>query len=118
MLMKNNPHSVAVQKALARLGRDINIARRKRRMSIADFASRMRMSQGTVIRLEKGEPGVSIQALAMALLALGEIQRLHNLLDIASDNTGLLFDMNALPQRIRRPGKRDRTTASTEEKFS
>ena len=54
----------------------------------------------------------------MALLALGEIQRLHNLLDIASDNTGLLFDMNALPQRIRRPGKRDRTTASTEEKFS
>lgn len=85
-----------------RLGQNINIARRKRRMSLADFASRMRMSQGTVIRLEKGEPGVSIQALAMALLALGEIRRLYDLLDISTDDTGLLFDMEALPKRIRR----------------
>ncbi len=103
--MKNNIQSIAVNKALARLGRDINIARRKRRMSLADFASRMRMSQGTVIRLEKGEPGVSLQALAMALLALGEIRRLHDLLDIATDDTGLLFDMESLPKRIRRAGK-------------
>lgn len=101
--MKNNPQSIAVKKALARLGQNINIARRKRRMSLADFASRMRMSQGTVIRLEKGESGVSIQALAMALLALGEIRRLHDLLDIATDDTGLLFDMDSLPKRIRHP---------------
>ena len=100
--MKNKPQSIAVNKALARLGQNINIARRKRRMSLADFASRMRMSQGTVIRLEKGEPGVSIQAMAMALLALGEIRRLHDLLDISTDDTGLLFDMEALPKRIRR----------------
>lgn len=99
--MKNNPQSIAVKKALVRLGQNINIARRKRRMSLADFASRMRMSQGTVIRLEKGEPGVSIQALAMALLALGEIRRLHDLLDISTDDTGLLFDMESLPKRIR-----------------
>ena len=71
MLMKNNPHSVAVQKALARLGRDINIARRKRRMSIADFASRMRMSQGTVIRLEKGEPGGLDSGLGNGLVGAG-----------------------------------------------
>ena len=30
-----------------------------------------------------------------------------NHLDVATDNTGLLFDMDSLPQRIRRPGKRD-----------
>ena len=83
--MKNNTQSIAVKKALARLGRDINIARRKRRMSLADFASRMRMSQGTVIRLWKKENPVSLlQALAMPLLALGEIRRLHDLLDIAT----------------------------------
>ena len=106
--MKNNPQSIAVKKALLRLGQNINIARRKRRMSLADFASRMRMSQGTVIRLEKGEPGVSIQALAMALLALGEIRRLHDLLDISTDDTGLLFDTEALPKRIRHTrGKAD-----------
>ena len=38
---------------------------------------------------------------AMALLALGEIRRLHDLLDIATDDTGLLFDMESLPKRIR-----------------
>lgn len=100
--MRNNTQSIAVNKALARLGSDINIARRKRRMSISDLATRMRMSEGTVMRLEKGEPGVSIQALGMALLALGEIRRLHGLMDMSLDNTGLLSDVEALPKRIRR----------------
>ena len=63
------------------------------------------MSEGTVRRLEKGDPGVSIQALAMALLAFGEIRRLHDLLDVASDDTGLVMDIEALPKRIRRSSK-------------
>ena len=104
--MAKKHQSVTVNRALARLGRDINIARRKRRMSLAEFAERMRVSQGTVMRLERGEPGVSIQALAMALLALGEVNRLHSLLDAASDDTGLLFDAASLPKRIHSAGRR------------
>ncbi len=111
--MKHNPQSIAVNKTLARLGRDLSIARRKRRMSVADLASRMRMSEGTVRRLEKGDPGVSIQALAMALLAFGEIRRLHELLDVASDNTGLVMDIEALPKRIRRSGKNNNPAVVT-----
>src|SRR3546814_16810054 len=36
----------------------------------------------------------------MALLVLGEIHRLEELLDQASDETGLLLDRKALPKRI------------------
>ena len=72
-------------------------------MPVADFAARMGVSQGTVVRLEKGEPGVGIGSLAMAFLALGELNRLGDLLDVSRDETGLMLDLDSLPQRIRRP---------------
>ncbi len=39
----------------------------------------------------------------MALLALGELRRLGDILDVSKDDTGLMLDDDALPQRIRRP---------------
>ena len=50
----------SVQRVLRALGRDIGIARGKRRLPVADFATRMGVSQGTLMRLEKGEAGISI----------------------------------------------------------
>lgn len=93
----------SVQRALRGLGRDIQIARKKRRLPVADFAVRMGVSQGTVVRLEKGEPGVGLGSVAMAFLALGELQRLQDLLDVSRDDTGLMLDLDSLPRRIRRP---------------
>ena len=97
------PHPPSVQRVLRGLGRDIRIARKKRRMPVADFAVRMGVSQGTLARLERGEAGVSLGALAMALLALGELSRLEGMLDVATDDAGLLLDIDSLPQRIRNP---------------
>ncbi len=97
------PHPPSVQRVLRGLGRDIRIARKKRRMPVADFAVRMGVSQGTLARLERGEAGVSLGALAMALLALGELNRLEGMLDVATDDAGLLLDIDSLPQRIRSP---------------
>lgn len=73
---------------------------------MADFATRMGVSQGTLMRLEKGEAGVSIGAFAMALLALGELHRLDKILDVSRDDTGLMLDLDSLPRRIRRPKPR------------
>ena len=98
----------SAQRALRALGRDIGIARRKRRLPVADFAVRMSVSQGTLIRLEKGEAGVSIGTLVMALLALGELHRLEEILDVSRDDTGLMLDVDSLPRRIRRPKTRPR----------
>ena len=103
MLMGQRLYTPSVQRALRELGRDIRIARKKRRMPVADFAVRMGVSQGTLLRLEKGDPGVAIGAVAMALLALGELDRLAAIIDVSTDDTGLLLDVASLPQRIRRP---------------
>ena len=103
ILMGKKLYPPSVQRALRELGRDIQIARKKRRMPVADFAERMGVSQGTLVRLEKGGPGVAIGAVAMALLTLGELRRLGTILDVSSDDTGLMLDVDGLPQRIRKP---------------
>ena len=103
MIMRQRLYPPSVQRALRELGRDIRIARKKRRLPVADFAVRMGVSQGTLVRLEKGDPGVAVGAVAMALLALGELHRLGTIIDVSTDDTGLMLDVGSLPQRIRRP---------------
>lgn len=102
--------SPAMRRRLKTLGDDIRTARRKRRMSQADLASRIGVSTGTVKRLEAGDPGVAIGTLAMTLLAYGKVDRLTNLLPEEADDIGLWIDRENLPQRIRKR-KRDQEAA-------
>lgn len=97
-------NSVSARRALEALGANIKTARLKRRISVKGFAERIGVSESTVARLEKGDDGVSIGTLAMACLILGEIDRISDFLDAASDDTGLLLDRKTLPKRI--DGKR------------
>jgi len=94
--------SLNARRALEALGANIKTARLKRRISVKGFAERVGVSERTVIRLEKGDDGVSIGTLAMACLVLGEIDRISHFLDPGSDDTGLLLDREALPKRIDR----------------
>jgi transcriptional regulator with XRE-family HTH domain len=94
--------SVTARHALGSLGANIRTARLKRRISVRGFAERVGVSERTIMRLEKGNDGVSIGTLAMACLVLGEIDRIAAFLDAASDDTGLLLDREALPKRIDR----------------
>ena len=88
--------------AISTLGRNINIARRKRRLSQRDLAAMMGVSVSTVRRLEGGDPGISLGVLAMAFIALGNIRRFSEVLDVATDDIGLLADQEKLPHRIRK----------------
>ncbi len=101
--MKTTQYPPSVQRALRKLGQDIQIARKKRRMTVEDFGDRLGVGKGTVIRLERGEAGISIGTLTMALLALGELHRMSDLIDVASDDSGLLLDRERLPERVRHP---------------
>ena len=103
--MRVNINSINAQKALRALGANIKTARLKRRISINGLAERIGASKSTVMRLEKGDSGVSIGTLAMACLVLGELDRITNFFDVATDGTGLLLDRTALPKRI--DSKRD-----------
>lgn len=65
--------------ALGKLGRDIAVARRKRRISTADMAARLFVSRDTLWRLERGDPTVSAGTLTTVLFVLGLHDRLANL---------------------------------------
>jgi transcriptional regulator with XRE-family HTH domain len=88
--------------ALRKLGRDLALARRKRRISTADMASRLFVSRDTLWRLERGEPAVAIGTLATALFVLQLHDRLADLAAPASDALALQLDEKRVPKRIRR----------------
>ena len=107
-------NSQAADRALKRLGAQLKIARIKRRISVKGFAEHIGASQSTVARLERGDAGVSIGTLAMACLVLGEIDRISEFFDPATDDTGLSLEQAALPKRIR--SKRKTSELSSTEK--
>jgi len=102
--------SLQVKSALSQLGRDIQTARKRRRMSVADFCSRIGVSDKTLAKLERGDGGVRLETFAMALLALDMLDRLAGIADPASDATGIGLDREKLPERIRQRGQKGTKT--------
>lgn len=92
----------ATTSALKRLGSDLAIARKKRNITIREMALRMMVSPTTVIKLEKGDSGVSLGSLALALWILGMIKKLENLLPPEADSIGLMEDRKTIRQRARK----------------
>jgi len=93
--------SLPVTRALAKLGADISLARRRRHISQASLAERMGASLSTVRRMEKGDPRIPIHFIARALHIFGEIKALEHLLDTANDDIGLVLMDERLPKRVR-----------------
>ena len=87
--------------ALARLGQDVRGARLRRGIAVADLALRAGTSPSTVMRLEKGDPGVAVGTLADVLVVLGLVDRLADLIDIRKDDLGLALTAERLPRRGR-----------------
>ena len=88
--------------ALQKLGRELAVARRKRRLSTADMSARLFVARDTLWRLEKGDPTVSVGVLATAVFILQLHEKLANLASPATDTLGLNLDEDRLPKRIRR----------------
>jgi transcriptional regulator with XRE-family HTH domain len=94
-----------VRRALANLGRDISIARRRRNMTIAIMAERAFVGRNTITRVERGDPGVALGIYATVLFVLGLADRLGALADPASDQVGLTLAEAQLPKRVRTPAE-------------
>jgi transcriptional regulator with XRE-family HTH domain len=92
---------IPVTRALRKLGHDIKDARRRRRIPMAIVAQRASISKPTLIRVERGDPGVSIAGYATVLFVLGMADRLADLVDAKNDPVGLQLEEENLPQRIR-----------------
>jgi len=79
------------------------------------MADRAFISRTTLVKLEKGEPGVAMGTYAAVLFVLGRIDRLRELAEARSDEIGLSLEKERLPQRIsirRKYGKTDTTIQS------
>jgi DNA-binding XRE family transcriptional regulator len=92
-----------LRQAIAKLGADIAVARRKRSLTIGMMAERIGVHKNTYLKVEKGNPSVAFGIYAMALFVLGLSDALTALADPGRDDTGLLFDADHLPKRVRAP---------------
>lgn len=99
--MTDSPIPIPVDRAIRKLGGDISLARRRRRITQASLAERMGASLSTVRRMEKGDARIPIHFFARALHVFGEIQALEHLLDTPNDAIGLTLMDERLPQRVR-----------------
>lgn len=91
-----------VENALKRLGRNIRIARLRRRLRIQDVADRIGTSRFTVADLERGKPSTSVAAYFGSLWALGLLDHVDRIADPDHDEEGKILES------ARRPGQASR----------
>jgi transcriptional regulator with XRE-family HTH domain len=98
-----------VIKALRQLGEHLAIARVRRRESQRVWAGRLGVSVPTLIRLERGDPGVGLGIVATALWMMGRVEALSALAEPATDRGALEQDLREATRR-----RAVRTAASVE----
>lgn len=102
--MRSNVHlrlPSAVRRSLVKMGRDLSVARRKRRITQAMMAERIGVAEATYLRIERGDPTVGVAAYAMALFVLGLGTPFAEVVDAARDDQALVLDAARLPTRVR-----------------
>jgi len=93
----------ATTQALSSLGENLAIARLRRRESQRDWARRLGVSVPTLIRMERGDPGVGIGIYATALWLIGRANALPDLAAPAHDRGAIENDVRtALTRRAAR----------------
>jgi len=87
------------RKALLRLGEDLATARMRRKESQRAWAERIGVSVPTLIRLERGDPGVGMGIVATALWLIGRADALGELAEPVSDLGALELEVRAATKR-------------------
>ena len=90
-----------VRRALAKMGTDIALARKKRSLTMLMMAERLGVAKSTYLKIEKGDPTVAMGAYAMTFFVLGFDHALGDIADPGRDEQGLLLDAERLPKRVR-----------------
>ena len=89
----------AATRALRALGENLAIARVRRHESQRAWAKRLGVSVPTLIRLEKGDPGVGVGIYATALWLMGRVSALPDLAAPGDDKGALESDVREAVQR-------------------
>jgi transcriptional regulator with XRE-family HTH domain len=98
------PISPAIKRANRRVGEDVLTWRKLRGLTQAQLADRAGVGRATLVNLERGEGGITMESLLKILRALGILESLTRALDPYESDIGRLRAGEELPQRVRRSG--------------
>ena len=90
--IESMPSAVLVQ--LRELGENLAVARKRRREPLRAWAQRIGVSEPTLMRMEKGDPSVSMAVYATALWLMGRCQ-------VIADLAAPEHDQGALEEAVR-----------------
>ena len=100
------------QNALISLGSHLAVARVRRKESLRAWAQRVGITVPTLLKLESGDPGVSMGAYASALWLIGRDGELARLAEPAADSAALEQDVRAAQELGARRAPSARTAAA------
>lgn len=92
----------AVEESIKRLGRNIAIARKRRRVTQVELATRAGLTPLLLSNIERGAPTSGIQAYFAALWALGLEREFAELAAPDRDEEGKRLERLRLPKRVRK----------------
>lgn len=92
----------AATAALRKLGAALATARKRRKQPLRAWAVRLGVSVPTLVKMEKGDPAVSIGVYATALWIIGRHETLAIVADPKEDVAALENEFSAAAQRYRR----------------
>jgi hypothetical protein len=89
---------------MRKLGGDLATARKRRKDSLKSWAQRLNISVPTLMKLEKGDPTVSMGVYVTALWLINRHQALGQLADPVTDDEALENEVSSARMRHRRKG--------------
>lgn len=90
-----------VRRALRDLGNHVQVWRKLRSLTQNQLADRAGVTRTTIVRLERGHGGVSVEILLRVLHALGTLESLPRAVDPYETDVGRLRADEQLPRRVR-----------------
>jgi len=100
MTKSDNVLSPLMQERMQEIGRNLKLARKRRRKTLRQAAEMIGTSESSVRRMEAGDPSVRIATFLAAI----EVYQLEDSLRFAEpedDVIGLTLDKQRLPKRVR-----------------
>lgn len=93
--------------ALRKLGQDLATARKRRRQPLREWAARLQVSVPTLMRMEKGDPAVSVGVYATALWLINRQEALAHAAEPKEDLAALEVEIALARSRHHPKGERD-----------
>lgn len=97
-VMKNG--FINTELEIKRLGQNIQIARKRRKLSVSELAAKSDVSRQAIMRVEKGDPSVGIAKVFNILNALGLLRGLSDLVDPDMDRSQAIKEIKELRENV------------------